>query len=388
MKITVKTTQQKVFQLEVESGETVAALKAKIHELQGHPVAVQKIIYSGKILTDDKTIDSCGIKEKDFLVLMVSKPTPVPAPSATSGITSEPAPSQIVPHQMEPTIPATAPPEVTPDTPASSRSTSDTAPSSLGDPGTFLSGDSLQGAINNIIDMGFPRDQVLRAMRASFNNADRAVEYLTTGFPAHAEVEAPSPAVSSAIQTQPPVVTNPSSTTNQHQNLFQVYSVFPSYLFNSRSYYYQQLAQQQQQAGVSGPGAQPNLETLRDNPQIQQLREQIVQNPALLQFLIQQLASQNPMIAQILAENPEALLQHLGIEHSDGDGDGDGDGTPIPPGATVVSVTEEERAAIQRLEALGFPRQDAAEAYFACDKNEELAANYLFESFYDDHSDQ
>jgi UV excision repair protein RAD23 len=65
MKITVKTTQQKVFQvsnylfllylnfpfiqIDVESGETVANLKAKIHELQGHPVTVQKIIYSGNL---------------------------------------------------------------------------------------------------------------------------------------------------------------------------------------------------------------------------------------------------------------------------------------------------------------------------------------------------
>ena len=50
-------------------------------------------------------------------------------------------------------------------------------------------------------------------------------------------------------------------------------------------------------------------------------------------------------MAQMLADNPEELLQHLGgVEH----GVADSDGNPIPPGAQVVSVTEEERAAIQR----------------------------------------
>ena len=36
--------------------------------------------------------------------------------------------------------------------------------------------------------------------------------------------------------------------------------------------------------------------------------------------------------------------------------------------------------AINRLVRLGFNKNQAAEAYFACDKNEEMAANFLFES--------
>lgn len=74
-----------------------------------------------------------------------------------------------------------------------------------------------------------------------------------------------------------------------------------------------------------------------------------MQNPALLQPMIQQIAQANPGLAEYLGQNPEALLQLLGTLGGEGGfDDGEGEGG-APPGSHVVQVTPEERAAIERV---------------------------------------
>lgn len=55
-------------------------------------------------------------------------------------------------------------------------------------------------------------------------------------------------------------------------------------------------------------------------------------------------------------------------------------GQPQPEGGQQLQLSASDREAVERLMALGgFPRSDAVQAYLACERNEEVAANYLFD---------
>lgn len=94
-------------------------------------------------------------------------------------------------------------------------------------------------------------------------------------------------------------------------------------------------------AAAGGAGDLGNLDFLRSNPQFQQLRQVVQQQPQMLEPILQQLGAGNPQLAQLIASNPDQFIQLLGEDVDDD--------VPLPPGAQAISVTEEERDAIERV---------------------------------------
>ncbi|XP_037008536.1 UV excision repair protein RAD23 homolog B [Artibeus jamaicensis] len=408
MQVTLKTLQQQTFKIDIDPDETVKALKEKIESEKGKdafPVAGQKLIYAGKILNDDTALKEYKIDEKNFVVVMVTKPkavtTPAPTtttqqsnPATTTTISSSTAPAVA---QVPTPTPALAPtPTPASVTPASTTASSESAPASAtkqenpaekpaetpvalsptptdstsGDSSrsnlfedatsALVTGQSYENMVTEIMSMGYEREQVIAALRASFNNPDRAVEYLLMGIPGDRESQA---------VVDPP----PAATTGAPQSSVAAAAATTTATTTTTS-----------------SGGHP-LEFLRNQPQFQQMRQIIQQNPSLLPALLQQIGRENPQLLQQISQHQEHFIQMLNepVQEAGGQGGGSGGGSGGIAEAgsghmNYIQVTPQEKEAIERLKALGFPEGLVIQAYFACEKNENLAANFLLQQNFDE----
>ncbi|KAK3180097.1 UV excision repair protein rad23 [Lecanicillium sp. MT-2017a] len=382
MKITFRDLKQQKFSLEVEPTDLISAVKEKISGEKGWDPKLQKLIYSGKILKDDETVASYNIEEKGFVVCMVNKPKEKPAAAAAAPPATPAQPVANTPAAPAAPSQSTSQSSAPPATPTPNRSAEagvDDAAPAEGAPTGLAMGAERSAAITSMEAMGFERSQIEAAMRAAFNNPDRAVEYLLTGIPENIQQEqqqrqaaaaAPAPQASETGQTgQAPQAG--SDEEGGSVNLFDLAAQHGGSGGGGARGGSNPSAAAAAAAAAAGGADLGNLDFLRTNPQFQQLRQVVQQQPQMLEPILQQLGAGNPQLAQLIASNPDAFLQLLGEDAEDD--------APLPPGAQAISVTEEERDAIERLCRLGFDRDQAIQAYFACDKNEELAANFLFD---------
>ncbi|KAL0449996.1 UNVERIFIED_CONTAM: Ubiquitin receptor c [Sesamum latifolium] len=360
MRIFVKTLKGTHFEIEVKPEDTVADVKKNIETVQGadvYPASQQMLIHQGKVLKDATTLEENKVAEKSFVVVMLTKNKA----SSSGAATASAAPSsktQSVSDTPPPTQPVSAAPTPAP-VAAPSTDVYGQAASNL------VAGSNLETTVQQILDMGggsWDRETVIRALRAAYNNPERAVEYLYTGIPEQAEV---APAAQPPAGGQP--VTNPSQATQP-----AVPSSGPN--ANPLDLFPQGLPNMGSNASAG------TLDFLRNSQQFQALRAMVQANPQILQPMLQELGKQNPQLVRLIQEHQADFLRLIN-EPVEGEGNILGQLAEAMPQA--VTVTPEEREAIERLEAMGFDRALVLEVFFACNKNEELAANYLLDHMHE-----
>ncbi|SCU86241.1 LAME_0D05138g1_1 [Lachancea meyersii CBS 8951] len=400
VKINFKDFKKQVLALEFEPSVTIGAAKQKLAENKDCEDSQIKLIYSGKILQDDRTIEEYKLKDGDQVIFMISKK------KSTSTKTTLPP---IEHGQTAASVPQASDAAQASEAAQTSVQTASTGQESIGSAGAgagavaetsrandtgFVTGSQRNETIQRIMEMGYDREQVDRALRAAFNNPDRAVEYLLMGIPEHLQQQ-PQPQAQPQSESQ--TETGEHNIAEESQEVNQGASALES-------------AQEQQQpsaddlfaqaaATTGGPEAAESERapgtiglTMED---LMSLRQVVTGNPEALAPLLESLSTRYPELREQIMSNPETfismLLEVVGGSLQEGDmnlegaleGGMAGEGAEEGQAPPSIELTPQDEAAILRLCELGFERTLAVQVYFACDKNEEVAANMLFSEYAD-----
>lgn len=296
MKLILKNLKQVQYNVELESEKnTIKDLKNEIEKLHGFDSNLIKLLHNGKVLEDAKTLEEYQIKEDNVIIMMNTKPKEKPNPQPTEQA-KPPSPKKEEPQKKEE--------EQKPKTNNSEQ-------------------------VNSLVEMGYEREKVEKALNAANGDANLAVEFLNSTIP--------EPSSNNQQQNQP--------NNNTRSNL-------PLEL---RRY-----------ASLIKVVCHENNERI-----FTMLNDMQSKNPALMNKIKEREEDfKNLLVAPINQEDIEncRLLEEDFRRFSS------------ERGTIRINLTQEEREAINRLKDLGdFTESEIIQAYIACDKNEELTANYLFE---------
>ena len=307
MKLILKNLKQVQYFVEIESEKnTIKDLKNEIEKVHGFDSNLIKLLHNGRVLEDSKTLEEYQIKNENVIIMMNTKPRPKPNPQPS--------------EQPKPAIPMQEDLEKKEEQPKKEEEKPKP---------------NFSEQINSLVEMGYEREKVEKALNAANGNIDLAIEFLSSG-------------------------NIPESSVNNQNN-------------------------QQRQSNTTGSNLPLELRTnaslmkiiCRDQPEkiINILNTLKQRNPTLLNKIKEhQQEFQNLLVSPITQEDIDAykLLKN--------DIRGLGGAGGRRPGQVQIQLTPEEVEAVKRLKDLGdFSQSEVLQAYLACDKNEELAANYLFE---------
>ena len=327
MKIVIKTLKQVTYNVEISSEKsTILDLKKEIEKFHGFDSLTLKLLFNGVVLDDSKTLEDYKIQEESTVIMMNSKIKPKNM-NQSSNTTS----SQLKTEEKKEVKKEEKKEENKKQTEKIMQKSNE---------------EKYTQQLNSLVDMGFEKSQAEAAIKAARGQIDLAIEYLYNGIP------------------------------EKINNNFQ------------------QMQEQGQQEGEVGE------ENNEDDPlkNVASIAKIIGQrNPSALTQLLQSIQQNDPDLMNLIKEREEefkTLLEqpitdqdYRAIQRFQQEMGLAGIGVRLPGQGSMsgqrqirLDLTPQDREAINRLKDLGnFSETEVIQAYIACEKNEELTANYLFE---------
>jgi UV excision repair protein RAD23 len=328
MKITIKSIKQVPYDVEVPSEETkVLELKAIIENTHNFDKSALKLLFNGTLLDDNKSLKDYSIKEGMSIIMMNVKAKPVNVNTSQSVASNE--------EKKESTEKVTQSNQIKPETKPVEK------------PVTQEKDYSKE--VKQLTEMGFSAEEAKNAIKAAKGNIEIAIEFLYNGIPNANDFDVPEDEMMDMGEGQE---NDPSKVLKNIASMVKIVSQGnPSQIQNV-------LVQLQQ-----------------NNPEVFEL---ITENEEEFRNLLSKPLSQEDV------ENFQRFQQQSGGLSGGESEQGNGNGNSSNE---TIRLSKPDYEAVQRLKALGFSEMDAVQAYFAFEKNEEMAANFLYETKFQDGDD-
>ena len=330
MKLVIKTLKQVTYNVEISSeNSTILELKKEIEKLHGFDSSTLKLLFNGKLLEDSKILKDYDIQNECTIVMMNSKVKPKNVKNSSEIDSTQKKVEDKRDEKKEGGI--------------REKKIDNKKQSEIEKP--KINEAQFTQQLNSLVDMGFERPKAESAIKAARGQIDLAIEYLYNGIPEGIK----------------------------------------------------DIELNQGQGGNFGNIGQENDEDEEDPvKKVASIAKVLCQNNAAsLPRLLQSIEQNDPDLMNLIKEKQEEFKTYLEQPVSDNDHRifqrfqqemGLGGLGGINPGHVSrqrhinLNLTPEDREVINRLKDLGnFSEADVVQAYIACDKNEELTANYLFE---------
>ncbi|XP_048503245.1 ubiquitin receptor RAD23c isoform X6 [Beta vulgaris subsp. vulgaris] len=354
MKIYVKNLKGKHFQIEVKPQDTVLDVKKNIESVKGanlFPASHQMLIYQGKVLIDGTTLEHNKVAENSFIVIMLSE---------DCQSMSSPGENSVAPAAMPTSESESLPGEV-----AAAAMPKSKAPGTAMAPSVEASTTPPTTGTNLSLPASLPTPLPASVMSSSASESH-----------VHSKT-APDLVAGNGLENTIQHILDIGGGIWDRETVLRALRAASNNPERAVEYLYSQgLLNVGSDAAPSGA-----LDFLRNSEQFQALRAMVQANPQVLQPMLQELGKQNPNLVRLIQEHQTEFDQLLNEPVEGKEGNLLRQLAAAMPQA--IQVTPEEHATIERLEAMGFERSTVLELYFACNKNEELTANYLLDHMHE-----